>query len=72
MSGLPDFRTFFQALWGCDPFPWQQMLAERVAEGPWPKALDLPTAAGKTACIDVATYALASQAERPLAEPACD
>ena len=44
------------------------MLAERVADGSWPKAVDLPTAAGKTACIDVAVHALASQGETSLAE----
>jgi CRISPR-associated endonuclease/helicase Cas3 len=44
------------------------MLAERLADGKWPKALDLPTAAGKTACIDVAIYALAAQAEKPVGE----
>ena len=27
MSACPDFRTFFHALWGYDPFPWQEMLA---------------------------------------------
>jgi len=63
-----DFPTFFQALWGYDPFPWQEMLAVRTAAGRWPQALDLPTASGKTACIDVAIHALASQADRPLAE----
>jgi CRISPR-associated endonuclease/helicase Cas3 len=63
-----DFRAYFHALWGHDPFPWQQMLAERVASGQWPQALDLPTASGKTACIDIAVYALAAQADRPLAE----
>src|SRR3989442_13526049 len=62
---LPRFAEFFQALWKYDPFPWQAMLAERIVTGAWPQALDLPTAAGKTACIDAGIYALASQAERP-------
>ena len=65
---ISDFPSFFRALWGYDPFPWQSMLAEHLAASRWPQALDLPTAAGKTACIDVALYALAMQAERPLAE----
>ncbi|MHB1125114.1 MAG: hypothetical protein ACYC0T_20695 [Ramlibacter sp.] len=26
-----DFPTFFHALWGYNPFPWQTMLAERAA-----------------------------------------
>ncbi|GBD31898.1 hypothetical protein HRbin33_00859 [bacterium HR33] len=68
MSMSPDFPTFFAGLWGGEPFPWQTMLAERVATAEWPRALDLPTASGKTACIDMAVYALAAQAERPLAE----
>lgn len=70
MSTTPDFPSFFKALWGYDPFPWQTMLAERVAQpqGRWPRAIDLPTAAGKTACIDAAIYALACQAETPVAE----
>jgi CRISPR-associated endonuclease/helicase Cas3 len=65
---MPDFSAFFEALWGYEPFPWQTMLAERIANGNWPQALDLPTAAGKTACIDAAIYALAYQAETPVAE----
>jgi CRISPR-associated endonuclease/helicase Cas3 len=65
---LPEFHAFFRAVWGYDPFPWQTMLAERVSGGNWPQALDLPTAAGKTACIDVAVHALAAQADRPMAE----
>ncbi len=68
MTPLPSFPDFFRALWTYDPFPWQSMLAERVAAGAWPAALDLPTASGKTACIEIALYALAAQAEQPTAE----
>lgn len=66
MSGIPSFPEVFSALWGFDPFPWQTMLADRVAKGRWPAALDLPTASGKTACIDVAMFALAMQADVPM------
>ncbi len=65
MSQVPPFSDFFQALWNKDPFPWQTMLADRVREGIWPDALDLPTASGKTACLDIAVWALAAQAEKP-------
>jgi CRISPR-associated endonuclease/helicase Cas3 len=69
MISCPSFAEFFQALWAPhDPFPWQSMLSERISAGPWPQALDLPTAAGKTACIDAAIYALALQAEKPVEE----
>ncbi len=64
-----DFREFFTALWDRPPFAWQQALAERVLESdsggsPWPEAIALPTASGKTACMDVAVFALAAQASR--------
>jgi CRISPR-associated endonuclease/helicase Cas3 len=68
MSDLPSFGNFFQALWGFGPFPWQEMLAERAASGHWPDAIDLPMASGKTACLDIAVYALASQAGRAISE----
>jgi len=68
MSALPNFQSFFQSLWGHDPFPWQQRLANDVEIGAWPEWLTLPTGTGKTAAIDVAIYDLARQAERPLGE----
>ncbi len=72
------FERFFYALWGKDPFSWQTALARRVLEhaedapepptgkpaSPWPDAIALPTASGKTACMDVAVFALAAQASR--------
>ena len=64
-----DFATFFQALWGKTPFAWQENLAERVLErandpDAWPEAIVLPAAAGKTACLDIAVFALAAQSSR--------
>jgi CRISPR-associated endonuclease/helicase Cas3 len=54
-----DFETFFQSLHGVSPFPWQNRLAKRVCETGWPGVLDLPTASGKTACLDIAVFAMA-------------
>ena len=75
MSSLnpAQFDEFFHALYGYDPFPWQARLARRVAgarggDAAWPEALALPTAAGKTACIDMAVFALACQVDRPPGE----
>ena len=75
------FPQYFAALWGLTPFAWQLELARRVAadpapdglpsvaerrsHGPWPEAIALPTGAGKTACLDIAVFALAAQASRP-------
>ncbi|CAN5274335.1 hypothetical protein BH11PLA2_BH11PLA2_43370 [soil metagenome] len=42
-----------------DPFPWQKRLSARVIGGDWPRAIALPTAVGKTNCIDIAVFALA-------------
>jgi CRISPR-associated endonuclease/helicase Cas3 len=54
-----QFAEFYRAVHGFDPFPWQMRLAKRACGGDWPRAIALPTAAGKTACIDIAVYALA-------------
>ncbi len=67
-----DFSQFFRELWGKAPFAWQQALAEQVLakeaidqwEDAWPDALALPTASGKTACLDIAVFTLATQALR--------
>jgi CRISPR-associated endonuclease/helicase Cas3 len=67
---LDRFDEFFAAVHdGHDPFPWQRRLARRVAVGDWPLALALPTASGKTACIDIAVFALACQAIWPKERP---
>jgi CRISPR-associated endonuclease/helicase Cas3 len=60
------FPTFFRAIHGCDPFPWQQRLVEQIHEtGRWPDALDLPTGTGKTAALDAAVFHLALDANKP-------
>jgi len=66
---VDQFEAFFSALWGENrkPFAWQIALAKRVIgddDQPWPEAIQLPTASGKTACIDIAVFALAAQAAR--------
>lgn len=61
-----DFESYFRELHGHPPYPWQRRLAARAVEGDWPGAIDLPTASGKTACIDIAVFALACQASRPV------
>ncbi len=68
-EGVDLFVRFFRAVHGVEPFAWQRALAERVIEGPgWPAAIGVPTGLGKTAAIDVAVVALASQAGLPPAE----
>lgn len=64
-TNFPTFSEFFHALWDYDPFPWQNDLAERAAAGEWPDFIAAPTGSGKTACLEVAVYALAAQAHLP-------
>lgn len=64
MSGL-DFAAFFRDVHGFEPLPWQNRLAHLLLGGtPWPELVDLPTASGKTACIDIAVFHLAWCASR--------
>lgn len=64
----PTFAEFYQACNGYEPFPWQDRLANSVAEtGAWPAEIGVPTGLGKTSCLDIAVWWLASQADR---EPA--
>ena len=69
-----DFAPLFKAVWGFDPFPWQERLLLRLVTGEdahhkykgepglWPDVLDLPTGSGKTAALDIAVFHLALEA----------
>ncbi len=61
MNGLnpEQFAQFFEGLHGYKPFPWQLRLAETVCASGWPQTIDVPTASGKTAIIDIALFSLA-------------
>lgn len=64
----PTFADFYHAIHGHTPFPWQARLARQVAEtDQWPAEIGVPTGLGKTACLDLAVWWLATQADR---EPA--
>jgi CRISPR-associated endonuclease/helicase Cas3 len=73
---IDQFAPYFEALHHDrdrpdevrSPYAWQRRLATRAIEGDWPAVVDLPTGSGKTACLDVAVFALACQAARPPAE----
>ena len=62
---LPTFTEFYRAINRRDPFPWQARLADRVARYErWPAEIGVPTGLGKTACLDIAIWWLASQSDR--------
>jgi CRISPR-associated endonuclease/helicase Cas3 len=60
---IADFSAFFQGIHDKTPFLWQMRLAEKVAREGWPDVIDLPTASGKTACVDIAVFHLALSPE---------
>ena len=62
---LLTFTEFYRAINGRDPFPWQARLAAEVeAKEEWPLEIGVPTGLGKTACLDIAVWWVASQADR--------
>ena len=61
----PTFTEFYRAINERDPFPWQARLARCVAtKERWPTEIGVPTGLGKTACLDIAVWWLASQSDR--------
>lgn len=63
---IDEFTEFFREVHGADktPFRWQTDLLQDVwSKHRWPGVIDLPTGAGKTACIDIAVFALALAAK---------
>lgn len=53
---IEEFRNFFRAATGAKPYPYQERLATRHANGGVPGSLlvDVPTGAGKTAAVVLA------------------
>ena len=55
-----EFGAFFEAVHGCRPYAWQARLLRQVVDsGNWPTTIAAPTAAGKTAVLDIALFHLA-------------
>ena len=62
---VPSFDAFYRAINGRTPFPWQARLAVDVAKtDQWPDEIGVPSGLGKTACLDIAVWWLASQGLR--------
>lgn len=69
MGEMPTFGEFYGALWDREPFPWQARLAHELANGSrWPREIGVPTGLGKTSCLEIAIWWLASQADLPAME----
>ena len=65
LGPMPTFSEFYRAINNRSPFPWQSRLADQIAQdGKWPVEVGIPTGLGKTACLDIAVWWLASQADR--------
>lgn len=63
--GVKEFATFYAAIHGFEPYPWQKRLVETIlTTGKWPDNIGVPTGCGKTSCIDIAVYVLACRPEK--------
>ena len=64
MQPFAKFADFYRALNGREPFPWQKRLAEEVyAKGKWCAEIGIQTGLGKSSCLDIAIWWLATQAD---------
>lgn len=61
------FDSMFRAIHGYDPFPWQSEAARRLVAADTFTGVNVPTASGKTAMIDVAVYTAAQGGPRRIA-----
>ena len=65
LESMPTFEAFYRAIKGVIRSPWQARMAAQVATAEkWPVEVGVPTGLGKTACLDIAVWWLASQADR--------
>ncbi len=61
---MPTFDEFYRAINQREPFPWQSRLANQVAStGKWCSEIGIPTGLGKTVCLDIAVWWLATQSD---------
>ena len=65
-SDMPTFNEFYLAINQREAFPWQSRLANHIeSNGKWYHLIGIPTGLGKTACLDIAVWWLATQAYYP-------
>ena len=63
-TDMPEFNEFYRVINKRKPFPWQSRLASYIAStGRWYTEIGIPTGLGKTACLDIAVWWLATQAD---------
>jgi CRISPR-associated endonuclease/helicase Cas3 len=64
-----DFSTFFEELWGYQPYRWQWELAAWIdRHRRFPSLVPVATGGGKTSLLDIGLFVLAIDAQRAIAE----